>query len=250
MKKNIILAGLILTLFSCTQMPSEDDAIKQNQKGINYMNDGKYELALKEFTEAVKNPKLQDYAKGTIYRNIALTYSELEKKDSSIHYYTIAAKLFRKNSYDYLVNMAGVDLHKGQTQKALTKLLKASAMNPEDLSVNNTLGLIYLGDYGDEFADPEKALPYNKKADDISSNRITTDILGRNYYDLGNYETAEMYYDKIHTQYPEILSYTLSTGMIKYKLKKEEDAEILFKQVIAKDSSYRETIETFKENNQ
>ena len=235
--------------FSCNQMPGENDAIKQNQKGINYMNDGKYELALKEFIEAVKNPKLQDYAKGTIYRNIALTYGELEKTDSSIHYYTIAAKLFKKNSYDYLVNMASVDLHKGQTQNALTKLLKASAMNPEDLSVNNSLGLIYLGDNGDEFADPEKALPYNKKADAISSNRITQDILGRNYYDLGNYQTAEMYYEKIHNQYPEILSYTLSTGMIKYKLKKVQDADRLFEQVIAQDSSYRQTIEIFKENN-
>ena len=238
-----------MIFFSCNQMPGEDDGIKRNQAGINYMNTGKYELALTEFTEAIKDPKLLDDAKGTIYRNIALTYSELEKNDSSIHYYTIAAKLYKKNSYDYLVNMAGVDLHKGQTQKALTKLLKASALNPEDLSVNNTLGLIYLGDYGDEFADPEKALPYNKKADAITSNRITEDILGRNYYDLENYETAEMYYEKIHTQYPEILSYTLSTGMIKYKLKKKEYAEMLFNQVIAKDSNYRETIETFKDNN-
>lgn len=173
-----------MIFFSCNQMPGEDDGIKRNQAGINYMNAGKYELALTEFTEAIKDPKLLDDAKGTIYRNIALTYSELEKNDSSIHYYTIAAKLFKKTSYDYLVNMAGVDLHKGQTQNALNKLLKASALNPEDLSVNNTLGLIYLGDYGDEFADPEKALPFNKKADAISSNRITEDILGRNYYDL------------------------------------------------------------------
>ena len=238
-----------MIFFSCNQMPGEDDGIKRNQAGINYMNAGKYELALTEFTEAIKDTKLPDDAKGTIYRNIALTYGELEKKDSSIHFYTIAAKLYKKNSYDYLVNMAGVDLHKGQTQNALNKLLKASALNPEDLSVNNTLGLIYLGDYDDAFADPEKALPYNKKTDAISSNRITQDILGRNYYDLENYETAEMYYEKIHTQYPEILSYTLSTGMIKYKLKKIQDAEILFKQVITKDSSYRETIETFKENN-
>ena len=58
-----------------------------------------------------------------------------------------------------------------------------------------------------------------------------------------------MYYAKIYAQYPEILSYTLSTGMIKYKLKKKEYAEMLFNQVIAKDSNYRETIETFKDNN-
>ena len=251
MKKLIIycLSGLLLLVVSCGETPTEDNAIDVNEKGITLINSGKYEEALQAFLKAVKNPALTKKSKGTIYRNIAITYNHLEKSDSAIHFSTLAAKCFKKNSYDYQVNMAGIDLHKGQTQKALTKLLKASAMNPEDLSVNNTLGLIYLGDYGDEFADPEKALPYNKKADAITSNRITEDILGRNYYDLENYETAEMYYEKIHTQYPEILSYTLSTGMIKYKLKKNEDAEILFKQVIAKDSSYRETIETFKENN-
>lgn len=213
------------------------------------MNEGKYELALKEFTEAIKNKRLDEISKGTIYRNIALTYGELNKPDSAIHFYTIAAKVYRKNSYDYLVNMAGVDLMTNKTASALTKLLKASALDPEDLSVNNSLGLIYLGDYGEEFADPEKALPYNKKANEIGSNRITEDILGRNYYDLKNYTTAEMYYEKIHNQYPDVVSYTLSTGMIKYKLKKKQDAEILFKEIIAKDSSYKYTIQKFKDSN-
>jgi tetratricopeptide (TPR) repeat protein len=245
----IMIAGLLFFVFSCQDMPTEDDAIKKNQEGINHMNDGKYELALHDFTEAIKNPRLSLISKGTIYRNIALTYHELNKLDSSIHFSTLAAKCYKKNSYDYLVNMANVDILTGKTSVALAKLLKAAAMEPDDLSVNNTLGLIYLGDYGEEFADPEKALAYNKKAFEVNNSRVTEDILGRNYYDLGKYELAEMHYGRIHEQYPNELNYTLNMGMIKYKLKKTTDADLLFRKVIAQDSSYKETIEVFKDNN-
>jgi tetratricopeptide (TPR) repeat protein len=244
-----ILMGLLCFVFSCRDMPGEEDAIKKNQEGINHMNEGKYELALVDFNEAVKNPGLTLTSKGTIYRNIALTYHELNKLDSSIHFSTLAAKCYKKNSYDHLVNMANVDILTGKTGIALAKLLKAAAMEPDDLSVNNSLGLIYLGDYGEEFADPEKALRYNKKAFELSTSRITEDILGRNYYDLGNYELAEMHYERVHEQYPNELNYSLNLGMIKYKLKKTEEAEQLFDQVIEEDNSYKETIDLFKDNN-
>ncbi|MEO7307656.1 MAG: tetratricopeptide repeat protein [Ferruginibacter sp.] len=245
----IMITGLLLFLFSCQDMATEADAIKKNQEGVNHMNEGKYELALTEFNEAINNPGLTLISKGTIYRNIALTYHELNKLDSSIHFSTLAAKCYKKNSYDYLVNMANVDILTGKGTVALVKLLKAAAMDPDDLSVNNTLGLIYLGDYGEEFADPEKALIYNKKAFEVSNSRITEDILGRNYYALAKYELAEMHYERIHEQYPDVLIYALNTGMIKYKLKKTQEADLLFDQLIARDSSYRATIEVFKDNN-
>lgn len=245
----LLIAGFVFIPFSCNHIPTEADAVKKNQEGVNYMNEGKCELALTAFKEAIKNPKLSTLSKGTIYRNMALAFHELLKIDSSIHYSTLAAKCYRKNSYDYLVNMANVDLLTGKTKTALSKLLKAASMNPDDLSVNNTLGLIYLGDYDIEFADPEKALQYNKKAFEAGNNRVTEDILGRNYYDLGNYELAEMHYEKIYNQYPDILTYKLNIGMIKFKLKKTLEAELMFNKVIAQDSSYRETIENFKENN-
>lgn len=244
-----LVTGFIFILFSCNHIPTEADAVKKNQEGVTYMNEGKYTQALTAFKEAIKNPKLSTISKGTIYRNMALAFHELLKIDSSIHYSTLAAKCYRKNSYDYLVNMASVDLLTGKTSAALSRLLKAAAMNPDDMAVNNTLGLIYLGDYDDDYADPEKALQYNKKAFEAANNRITEDILGRNYYDLGNYELAEMHYEKIHDQYPDVLTYKLNIGMIKFKLKKMLEADLMFSKVIAEDSSYKETIEIFKENN-
>ena len=213
------------------------------------MNDGKYEAAVIAFREAVGNPKLTTAKKGIVLRNLALAFQELSKPDSAVHYSTLAAKCYRKNSYDYLINMASVDLITGKTNSALSKLLKAEKLNPDDLSINNTLGLLYLGDYGEEFADPEKALVYNKKAFETGNSPITEDILGRNYYDLENYELAEEHYEKVYNQYPDNLTYKLNLGMIRFKLNKTGEADLMFKKVIEQDSSYKETIELFKENN-
>mgnify|MGYP003399369235 CR=1 FL=1 len=236
-------------LFSCEQMPNENDAIDINQKGIELINAGKHQEALEAFLKAIKNPKLTKKSKGTIYRNIAITYNELDKKDSAIHYSTLAAKCFKKNSSDYLVNAADVDLLRGKTAPALAKLLKAVNLDPDEMAVNNTLGLIYLGEYDDAFTDLDQALIYNSKAFEISGSRVIEEVLARNYYRMENYEKAELHFEQLVQNYPDMISYTLDMAMTKHKLNKLAEADKLFVQVIAKDSSYKETIDAFKENN-
>jgi len=249
MQHKTLLAALVFTILSCGPAPTENDAIQQNQKGVELMDAGKPELALQEFMASLENPKLTKLSKGTIYRNIALAYDDLKKRDSSLHYYTIAAKSFTKNSYDYLVNMASVDLMTGRMSEALTRLTKAAAMSPDDLSVNNTLGLIYMGDYDEAYTDAEKALVYNKKAFDMDRGRITENILARNYYELEKYELAETHFENILKQYPADVDCNFSNGMIKYKLKNKAEGDKLFEKVLALDSTYKEAIDIFRENN-
>jgi tetratricopeptide (TPR) repeat protein len=251
MKKLLLysIAGLLLLLFSCDQMPNENDAININQKGIELINAGKHREALEAFLKAIKNPKLTKKSKGTIYRNIAITYNELDKKDSAIHYSTLAAKCFKKNSSGYLVNVADVELLKGKTGLALAKLLRAVNLDPDEMAVNNTLGLIYLGEYDDSFTDLDKALIYNSKAFEISGSRVIEEVLARNYYRMGNYEKAELHFENLVQNNPDMISYSLDMAMTKYKLSKLAEADKLFVQVIAKDSTYKETIDTFKEDN-
>jgi len=251
MKKLIIccLPGLLLLLFSCTQPATEDNAIDVNEKGIALINAGKYEEALQAFLKAAKNPALTKKSKGTIYRNIAITYNQLEKKDSAIHFSTLAAKCYKKNSLDYLLNAADVDLLRGKTDLALAKLLRAVDLEPDEMSVNNTLGLIYMGEYDDAHTDLDKALQYNLKAFEANGGRIIEEVLARNYYNLENYTQAELHYEHLLQNYPDMVSYSHNMGMTKHKLKKKKEAEELFDFVITKDSSYKETIEIFKENN-
>ncbi|MGB4843160.1 MAG: hypothetical protein WBP16_01705 [Ferruginibacter sp.] len=240
---------LICGLVSCNQKPKEDDAVKLNETGLEQMDEGKYEQAVASFKEALQKPRLSQISRGTIYRNLSLAYHEQSMIDSSFHYSSIAAKCYPKNSYYYLVNMAAVDILAGRVGIARSKLKNAFSINSDDLIVNNSLGLIYLGDYGEEFTDLTKALKYNKRAYEISGSLITEDILGRTYYELGEYENAEIHYENVYHKKPESVVYALTTGMIKYKLDKQEDGELLFEKVIAMDSSYKATIENFKVNN-
>jgi tetratricopeptide (TPR) repeat protein len=239
----------LLFLFSCGEIITENDAIKLNQQGIEWRNAGKYELALQAFLKAVKNPRLSKDSKGTIYRNIALTYTDLEKKESAVHFSTLASKCYRKISFDYLVNAAEVDILTGKPRSALARLLKAVKIDPDEMSVNNVLGLIYLGEYDETLTDLDKALIYNSKAFEISNNRFVEEVLGRTYYKLEDYEKAEIRFEHLLENHPDIISYSLDMGMIKRKLKKMEESERLFEKVLATDSSYEETISNFKENN-
>jgi tetratricopeptide (TPR) repeat protein len=230
-------------------MPAKENPIDINQQGIELTNKGKYEEALQAFLKAVKNPALSKEEKGTIYRNIALTYNQLEKKDSAIHFSILATKCYRKNSLDHLVNAADVDLLKGKTALALTKLLKAANRDPDEMAINNTLGLIYLGEYDEAFVDLDKALVYNLKAFETNGGRIIEEVLARNYYRLENYEKAEYHFEHLLQNYPDVISYFLDMGMTKHKLNKKEEGNKLFEELIAKDSSYRETVDVFREDN-
>jgi len=241
--------GLVLLLACCMQGSTEKNPIELNEQGIQLIESGKHEQAIQLFLKAIKSSNLSKETKGTIYRNIALTYNQLGKKDSAIHFSTLAVKCFRKNGYDYLISAADVDLLRGKTAPALTKLLKAQSIDAGDIAINNTLGLLYLGEYGDEFIDLDKALVYNLEAFNITGSRVMEEVLALNYYKLGNYEKAELHYEHLHQNYPDVISYTLDMGLTKYHLKKKDEAEKLFDEVIAKDSSYRETIDIFKDDN-
>jgi tetratricopeptide (TPR) repeat protein len=252
MKKLLLYSIPVLLLLVASCMPGsaeEESPVALNEQGIQLINHGKHEEALQLFLKAIKSSNISKDTRGTIYRNIALTYNQLDKKDSAIHFSTLAAKCYRKNSYDYLVNAADVDLLRRKTAPALTKLLRAVDIDPDEMAVNNSLGLLYLGEYGESFTDLDKALTYNLKAFDINGSRNIEEVLALNYYKLENYEKAELHYEHLHQVYPDMISYTLDMGMAKYKLKDKTEANKLFDEVIFKDSSYKATIDLFKENN-
>lgn len=225
---------------------SENEALSKNDQALIAYNSGDYEKAILTFKEAIKSPQLSLRNKAKIYRNIANTFFEIGETDSSIHYSQLAANCFKKESYEFLVNAADIQLISEDIDGAVLNLWKAYTLKPEELEVNNSLGLIYLGDYGDDFSDPERALEYNLKAFEINKDRVTEDVLARNYFEIGDYKNAEAHYTKLRSQFPDMLNYSFSLGMIKYHQKKIPEANDLFELVMAVDSSYIYLIEDFK----
>lgn len=247
--KNLILISTILLLASCGQIMKEAESRKNNAKGLKELNEGKFDDAILSFKIAIKNPNLSTETRATIYRNIAITFNEKRQEDSSIYYSKLAANCYDRNSYEYLVNISDINLLTGKTQEALNNLNLAYEKKPNELEVNNSLGLIYLGDYGLEFLDARRALKFNQKAFEINKDRITEDVLGRNFFELGDFDKAETHFKKLSIEYPEILMYKLNLGMIKFKLNKLEEADNLFDEVVKVDSNMINTIKAFRNEN-
>lgn len=238
---------MTLSVFtSCKPVATEDDALEVNRQGVAYMNEGNYELALESFAKAVKSTKLSISSKGAVYRNMSISYLSLDNNDSSFHYSSLAAKCFAKNSYNYLVNMADVDLVTGRTGEAAKKLIKAFELEPDNMSANNTLGLIFLGEYDEAYLDLETALIYNKRAFELKRDRVTEEVLARNYYQLENYEQADRHYSNLLVNYSDMSNYLFYAGMTKFRLDKRAEADELFDKLIAADSTYTESVENFK----
>lgn len=249
MKKTLTIFILILTLFSCNETIRESKALLKNQKGLEYLDQAQYDQAIKSFKEAIKIPNLSNDTKAMIYRNIAQTYYEMMELDSSITYSQLAADNYPKDSYEYLTNLADVKIFTGKTEEAIILLEQAVKLKPNELAANNSLGAIYLGEFGIEYFDPNKAIPFNLKAFEINNDRITEDVLGRNYIELENYEKARYHYLRLYKKYPDIEVIAYQLGAIEYLEGNKDKAEEYFKEVINKNPENKYAIDIFKENN-
>ena len=246
MKKpiGIFLPILLITfLYSCGNLLDETQALQLNEEGLAKLYQGEHEEAILILKEALTHDNASRNTKIIINRNIAICYHELEEWDQSIHFSKEAVKLTKEGSYDYCVNQADVDLLEGNIDRAIKNLKVARHMKPDAIEVNNTLGLIYMGDYDEAFTDYKRALPYNLKAYEVGKDRSTSSVLGANYIELGEFEKAETIYNELHENIPGILDHKYYLGLIKYRLGKTEEAKQLLDELVEIDSTYREYVE-------
>jgi Flp pilus assembly protein TadD len=129
----------------CDKIFSEVKVLEENDKGILAMNEGDSEGSLVHFHNAMDLKPEDKETKSTIYRNIALAHSDLMDDDSAILYHKKAANCYGPGEYYYLINMADADLFAENIGSAVSRLLKAQSLDPNEVVANNILGLIYLG---------------------------------------------------------------------------------------------------------
>lgn len=164
---------------------------------------GQSEQAIAMFQTIVQSPAATDAQKAHALRFISLGYYELEDFPRSGEYAAKAAAYYPEGSYDYLVNMADAELMQGKVPQAAARLEQAVAKEPHKLPANNVLGLLYLGDNGDEYIDYRKALIYNRAAYRIEPGRITGIVLARNYLALQDHVQAREQIESLVEHYPE-----------------------------------------------
>ena len=237
-----------LSLFIClsvnceTNTTDNPESIKANQKALSFLNDGDYPNAIKEFKTAEQSKPLSLETHQIILRNIAISYYDSDQVDSSIFYFQKAIDISPKGTYDFYVNQAEVDLLVDRVDEAIKNLKRARSIEPDRLEVNNTLGLIFIGEYGEKYIDYERALTYNKKVANLSEDRSTATVLARNYYYLRKYDDAENIFNQLNKKYPHLLDYQYWVGVTKYAKGEVDSARIILTNLIEKDNSYNDVL--------
>lgn len=209
-RSRLVLMVLLCTVISgCDKVQAFLDARAHQQalktslvESGKLQDDGNSNAAIESFKKIEADPAATDQQKATALRYISLSYYELGDYPRSGDYAEKAAKYYPAGSYYYLVNMADADLMHGKIPSARDRLEQAVKIKPYDLAANNVLGLLYLGDNGDEYADFHKALAYNQAAFDIAPGRITQIVLVRNLIKVGQFPKADAHLAELKQKYP------------------------------------------------
>jgi len=247
---SILIPLAVLSLTACEPFQNEKKAIELNKKGLDYYNQGDPIRALQLMTEARNTPHISKATLGNVLRNISVVFVSMEGTDSALFYSREAATCYEEGTYDYLINMADVNLYEADYAGAIDKLNQALDKNPDDATVHNSLGLIYIGEYDESFTDLEKALPHNKKAFEILRDRNTEYVLAMNYLDLEGYEQAEFHLRNLTSRYSDMPDQYCLLGMAQFSLGKYTEAELNWSQALAMDSSYQYVIELYRETDE
>ncbi|CRM12503.1 putative PEP-CTERM system TPR-repeat lipoprotein [Pseudomonas sp. 58 R 12] len=207
--KIALIICLCLAVLGCDKI---QDALKTNEHKNEIKNKfaqsqelqdlGNNTAAIANFKKIEADPAATNQQKASALRYISLSYYEAGDYQSSGEYAAKAAAYYPVNSYFYLVNMADADLMQGRVPSARDRLEQAVKIDPHQLSANNVLGLLYMGDNGKQYTDFKKALEFNQAAFDIAPGRVTQIVLVRNLIKLEQYSKAKINLDELKLKYP------------------------------------------------
>jgi len=174
-------------------------------------------------------------------RNIGIAYSELDQIDSSMFYYKKSLEYYEKNSLEYLCVQGDIKLYEGKIKEGIKFLKKANRLNPENVIANNSLGLIYLGEYGEEYTDYERALHYNLSAFEEDNGATMKTVLAYNYYQLREDEKAIKLYKELIDFNSKNSTARFYLGDMLYESGAKEEAKKVYTE-LSKDTSYNEQL--------
>jgi tetratricopeptide (TPR) repeat protein len=226
MKKTLAILLLSFLVSSCSIIAKKQGE-ELNQKGLDYLSTLQYREAVNCFKGVSSMSFIDTETKVLAYRNEAIAHSYLAEIDSARQCFLAAAELNDKKSYAYLVNISDVYIIDKKIDKAIGCLKQAITYKKDDFMVYNNLGLIYLGEYGPEYMDYDKALFYNKKVYEMTPDITTKYTLAQSYYRKEEYPAAEKYFTELLEAAPENTDYMIYQVYVKEGLKKTDEVEAL-----------------------
>jgi tetratricopeptide (TPR) repeat protein len=200
----LIAVGAIVFLFfffSCSNKQEQEKV--NNQKGLDYLNEGKYSDAIEEFTKNLNSDDKEVLSEA--YFNRGSAYDQLKQYENAINDYSKSIEINQEFAKAYY-NRCIAYFHTGNYKASIDNYLISIGYGLDSSfsdEMKNTLGnhCRKLGDEAFHSKQYELAIDYYEKMGKIEQVLLTSKIksnLSTAYFELGNeFFAAKKYYDAI-----------------------------------------------------
>lgn len=164
-----------------------DTAIKTNNDALKNYDSGDGTTAVSQFQQAARDAT--GNTKITALMNLGYVYATDGKKDLALSTFQEALPLTSEGTLEYYLISGEIALLENKPNSALLSYNKAYQINPESAIANNALALFYmdLEEIAPQYADYKKALVYAQKTYELSKLETFKQNLAIAYYFNENY---------------------------------------------------------------
>lgn len=204
-------------------------SLDYNNQGIMYMNNGDLDAAEQSFLKAIESMDSKNKDEMvTAHINLATIYQNKGDVESAKESYKKALPYLSKTDAQYFGIQGILKLFDGDVTGAIDFFDQAIKADSQNYTANNYLGLIYMGQMGKEFVNPEKALVYNLHIyEKDSSGSSGLQNLALNYYQLGRFAEAMPLFEELLPMMPDNPLVQLFLGLTYYRLGYISDAVLM-----------------------
>ena len=222
-----------ILLVSCEEK-NDPNADKLLHSGVSRLEKNENHEALRYFKSAI-SLKINSQMEAILYRNMSIAYQNIDEIDSAIYCSQKGYENAPSDSYIFYKNRAEYNILTNDIHTAIQDLKSAKAISPQQMEVYHTLCLIYSGEYGDAYFDPELSEYCAKKSFQINPSNTTKEQLGSIYFQNEKYVKAVAIFAELFSKEPTNKKYEFYLGQSLYFAGDERGGENHMKKAAERD---------------
>ena len=215
---------LLALVFTACKEESDPKAEFYFKAGTKILESNEYESALLKFRSALVF-KTNESLQATIFRNMSIAFQNLEQLDSASYYSQKGYEIAPADSYIFYINRAEFSLLNNNVFSAIKDLKSAKSLDPSQMEVYHTLCLIYSGEYGDAYFNPELSEFYAKKSYKLKPSKTSKEQLGSIYFQNEKYPEAVRIFKELYAKEPTNKKFEFYLGQCLYFAGEEKSGE-------------------------
>lgn len=187
--KTLLIVGVVGGIIILRLVSTVDsDAVNSNNSALESYDSGNSQQAAAQLQSASQNA-VTNATKVTSLVNLGYVYTSDGKNDLALSTFKEALSLADQESFQYYLISGEIALIEKKPNAAQLAYKKAYEISPNEYQINNALALFHLDleEVAPQYADYKKALIYAQKAYELDKSEVTKQNLAITYYFNENY---------------------------------------------------------------